>query len=108
MTEPWAFGRPNSDSPETVGSVPPGFRIARAIPMDAPFGKMLSCRSCGALIAATDNAVTRHTTFHRRLGQLVAGNLDMNYDPGNPNQTFVYAEPAIVRIRVMFTETASA
>ena len=88
----WAFGRPDDDTPETPGVIPPGFRYARAVPKNAPYGKQQSSRSCGGLIAATDNAISRHTTFHNRLAELVAGNLGMNYDPNNPPRTDVQAE----------------
>jgi hypothetical protein len=91
----WAFGDIEDETPETPQVVPPGFRFARSIPEDAPYGKMLACRSCGALIAATDNAVSRHTTFHNRLGSF-QGNLDMNYAPENPNVVYVRAEVATV------------
>lgn len=99
MADFWNFGRTDDPSPETHGSVPPGFRLARAVPRDAPYGKMLACRSCGALVAATDNAVNRHTTFHNRLGALVAGNLDMNYDPGN--LPFTEAQAGYARVRAL-------
>jgi hypothetical protein len=81
----WAFGSPDDFDEEEV--IAPGFRYARAIPADAPYGKQLSCRSCGALIAATDNAINRHTTFHNRLAAAVQQNLGMNF----PNR-FAQAE----------------
>lgn len=72
----WGFGGPGDDDAEEA--IAPGFRYARAIPKDAPYGKQLSCRSCGALVAATDNAINRHTTFHNRLAT-IQQNLGMNY-----------------------------
>lgn len=72
----WGFGSP--DDADDEEAIAPGFRYARAVPKDAPYGKMLSCRACGALIAATDNATNRHTTFHNRLAT-IQQNLGMNF-----------------------------
>lgn len=108
MTEFWSFGQPDDPSPETHRVIPPGFRFSRAIPRGAPYGKMLSCRNCGALVAATEPAMNRHTTFHNRLGALVAGNLDMNYDPDNRPFTDAQAGVATVQVSLWVIELVSA
>lgn len=92
----WAFGHPDDDSIEAPEVIPPGFRFARSIPPEAPYGKQLSCRSCGAVVASTDNAISRHKQFHERL-LAVANALGMNYAPENPNVVKAFAEVVVVQ-----------
>ena len=73
----WAFGSPDDDSPDP--QIPAGYKLARGIPPDSPFGKFLGCRSCGCLVAAVKQATDRHTLFHDRLSN-IHPSLGMVYD----------------------------